>query len=476
MAHEVVVPLMGEGIFEATLVKWLKKPGDKIEKGEPLLEVSTDKVDTEIPALAGGFVVGIYAQEGDVVLVDQVIGHIGNTPDEKVVVPAARGSSSTSTASAVGTSKTFGKSIKPGGPGSHSSPSRESGKQSLSSAHSRNSPGFQEAHQGHSMAPSHLEMAGAVRSSPLVRRMARELGVDLRLVVGTGQFSRVTKQDLELFLSGASSSRHVPLIPAASASGELVVGADMAPFRVKTRDQDGVETLEGVGVRRESMTKMRRLIADHMVQSVRTSAHVTTTIEIDVEKIVQIRKEVSTRFLKDNDFKLTFTPFFLYAAIQAIKKDMIFNCSVDGYDILWKEDINLGCAVAIEDGLIVPVIKKAQDLSLTEVAQRLNDLAIRARSKTLKPDEVRGGTFSVTNPGMFGCLVSTPIINQPQVAILSVGAIVRRPVVLENDKIEIRSIASLGITFDHRVIDGQGGARFLSNIKNCLEFPTNLGV
>jgi 2-oxoglutarate dehydrogenase E2 component (dihydrolipoamide succinyltransferase) len=185
---------------------------------------------------------------------------------------------------------------------------------------------------------------------------------------------------------------------------------------------------------------------------------------------------VSTRFLKDNDFKLTFTPFFLYAAIQAIKKDMIFNCSVDGYDILWKEDINLGCAVAIEDGLIVPVIKKAQDLSLTEVAQRLNDLALRARSKTLKPDEVRGGTFSVTNPGMFGCLVSTPIINQPQVAILSVGAIVRRPVVLENDKIEIRSIASLGITFDHRVIDGQGGARFLSNIKNSLEFPTNLGI
>jgi len=301
--------------------------------------------------------------------------------------------------------------------------------------------------------------------------MAREMGVDLRLVEGTGQFCRVTKQDLHQFLSREGALNRDVSQSLVTSHESLIAQADMAPFRVKTKDLDGIETLEGVGVRRESMTKMRRLIADHMVQSIRTSAHVTTTIEIDLEKIVQLRRDANQGFFDHNGFKLTYTPFFLHAAVQAIKKDMIFNCSVDGYDILWKDDINLGCAVAIDEGLIVPVIKKAQNLSLAEIAVNLNDLALRARSKGLKPDDVRGGTFSVTNPGMFGCLVSTPIINQPQVAIMSVGAIVRRPVVVANDQIEIRSIMSVGITFDHRVIDGQGGARFLSNIKNSLENP-----
>ncbi|MEI8026215.1 MAG: dihydrolipoamide acetyltransferase family protein [Pseudomonadota bacterium] len=460
MAIEVVVPLMGEGIFEATLVKWLKKPGDKVEKDEPLLEVSTDKVDTEIPAIAGGYVIALYAQASDVVLVDQVIAHIGVSPDEKVAAPVrsapTKSPSPKPSSVAARPGQSAGAANKPSGPmGAQFSPQG-------------NRPGYQTA-----TVP--LELAGTVRSSPLVRRMASEMGIDLRFVEGTGQFSRITKQDLQQFLSGGGS--RIPTIEAVASSPEsLVAQADMAPFRVKTRESDGVETLEGVGVRREPMTKMRKLIADHMVQSIRTSAHVTTTIEIDLEKIVQLRREKNHAFAERNGFKLTFTPFFLHAAIQAIKKDMIFNCSVDGYDILWKDDINLGCAVAIDEGLIVPVIKKAQDLSLTEIAGRLNDLALRARSKSLKPDEVKGGTFSVTNPGMFGCLVSTPIINQPQVAIMSVGGIIRRPVVIENDQIAIRSIASLGITFDHRVIDGQGGARFLSNIKNALESPTDLGI
>lgn len=460
MAIEVVVPLMGEGIFEATLVKWLKKPGDKIEKDEPLLEVSTDKVDTEIPAIAGGYVIALYAQASDVVFVDQVIAHIGVSPDEKVAAPVRSAPTKSPSPKPSSVSARHGQNAgpahKPGLPIGSQSPFQG------------NRPAYQTA-----IVP--LELAGTVRSSPLVRRMASEMGIDLRFVEGTGQFSRITKQDLQQFLSAGGS--RIPTIEAAGSSPEsLVAQADMAPFRVKTRESDGLETLEGVGVRREPMTKMRKLIADHMVQSIRTSAHVTTTIEIDLEKIVQLRREKNHPFSELNGFKLTFTPFFLHAAIQAIKKDMIFNCSVDGYDILWKDDINLGCAVAIDEGLIVPVIKKAQDLSLTEIAARLNDLALRARSKSLKPDEVKGGTFSVTNPGMFGCLVSTPIINQPQVAIMSVGGIIRRPVVVENDQIAIRSIASLGITFDHRVIDGQGGARFLSNIKNALESPTDLGI
>lgn len=463
MAIEVVVPLMGEGIFEATLVKWLKKPGDKIEKGEPLLEVSTDKVDTEIPAIAGGYVIALYAQASDVVLVDQIIAHIGASPDEKVAAPAKNSPSKSPSKSPSPNPQVASRAAQSSG--SVKSPGVGHG--SPSSLHGTG------AAQQSAIVP--LELAGTVRSSPLVRRMASEMGIDLRLVEGTGQFSRITKQDLQQFLSGGGS--RIPRIEPAGASSEsLVAQADMAPFRVKTRESDGVETLEGVGVRREPMTKMRKLIADHMVQSIRTSAHVTTTIEIDLERIVQLRKEKNNAFAERHGFKLTFTPFFLHAAIQAIKKDMIFNCSVDGYDILWKDEINLGCAVAIDEGLIVPVIKKAQDLSLTEIAARLNDLALRARSKSLKPDEVKGGTFSVTNPGMFGCLVSTPIINQPQVAIMSVGGIIRRPVVVENDQIAIRSIASLGITFDHRVIDGQGGARFLSNIKNALESPTDLGI
>ncbi len=460
MAIEVVVPLMGEGIFEATLVKWLKKPGDKVEKDEPLLEVSTDKVDTEIPAIAGGYVIALYAQASDVVLVDQVIAHIGASPDEKVTAPAR---------ATPAKSPTPNPSHVSAGPGQKSGAANKS---AMSIGSQMTTLGARPAYQ---TATVPLELAGSVRSSPLVRRMASEMGVDLRFVEGTGQFSRITKQDLQQFLSGGGS--RVPRVELTGSSPESSVAqADMAPFRVKTRESDGVETLEGVGVRREPMTKMRKLIADHMVQSIRTSAHVTTTIEIDLEKVVQLRRDKNEIFSERNGFKLTFTPFFLHAAIQAIKKDMIFNCSVDGYDILWKDDINLGCAVAIDEGLIVPVIKKAQDLSLTDIAGRLNDLAIRARSKSLKPDEVKGGTFSVTNPGMFGCLVSTPIINQPQVAIMSVGGIIRRPVVVENDQIAIRSIASLGITFDHRVIDGQGGARFLSNIKNALESPTDLGI
>lgn len=457
MAIEVVVPLMGEGIFEATLVKWLKKPGEKVEKGEPLLEVSTDKVDTEIPAMASGFVLGVYAHANDVVLVDQVIAHIGLTPDENVAPPETASTAKSS-------SKSSKQPESPVRSGSHSGP--------MNKPH-RPDPSFlARATSQAQMLPSvPLELAGGVRSSPLVRRMAREMGVDLRLVEGTGQFCRVTRQDLHQFLSREGALNREVSQSVGTSPESLIAQADMAPFRVKTKDLDGIETLEGVGVRRESMTKMRRLIADHMVQSIRTSAHVTTTIEIDLEKIVQLRRDGNQGFFDRNGFKLTYTPFFLHAAVQAIKKDMIFNCSVDGYDILWKDDINLGCAVAIDEGLIVPVIKKAQNLSLSEIAVNLNDLALRARSKGLKPDDVRGGTFSVTNPGMFGCLVSTPIINQPQVAIMSVGAIVRRPVVVANDQIEIRSIMSVGITFDHRVIDGQGGARFLSNIKNALENP-----
>jgi pyruvate dehydrogenase E2 component (dihydrolipoamide acetyltransferase) len=445
MAVEVLLPLMGEGVHEASIVKWLKSPGERIEKDEPLLEVSTDKVDTEIPAPVSGFLKQTYVKEGEVVLVDQVLAHIVAHLDEQVDFqpPTSKQlKSETGTSSKLESKK--------------SKPARS-----------------ESFHAGQYREHVPIELAGTARSSPLVRKMAAEHGVDLRFVQGTGLHARITKDDLTDFLSGNGPTRFANLSQTNSAGaaqgGKLK--ADLPAFRVESRIENGRETLEGIEVRREPMKKMRRLIADHMVQSVSTSAHVTTTIEIDMHKISEFRAKFGAEFAQQHGFKLTYTPFFLHAAVFAIKQDMIFNCSVDGYDILWKDDINIGCAVAIDEGLIVPVIKKSQDLSFVELSGKLNDLASRARNKGLKPDEVRGGTFSVTNPGMFGCLISTPIINQPQVAIMSVGGIVRRAVVLGDDSIVIRPIATLGITFDHRVIDGQGGARFLSNIKNFLENP-----
>jgi 2-oxoglutarate dehydrogenase E2 component (dihydrolipoamide succinyltransferase) len=445
MSTEVLMPLMGEGVNEATVISWLKKPGDKVEKDEPLLEVSTDKVDTEIPAPSDGFLLATLAGEGDVIEVDQVIAHIGATADEKITESAA--------------SK---KSSKKAGA---SSGAKASGMPHGNTAATSNIPST-----GGFSSPVPMETAGAVRSSPLVRNMARDHGIDLRLVRGTGQHGRITKDDLERFMSGADSSR-IPVI--AGGSGEASVQSAFSPddqlFGQKTKVKDGTETLEGVIVERQTMPKMRKVIAEHMLRSVRVSPHVTTMIEIDLTNVVKYRAENQGSFTKDNGFKLTFTPFFIEAAVDAIKKDPMLNCSVDGYDVLMKKDINIGCAVAIDDGLIVPVIKKSQEMNLSGLASSLNDLATRARSKKLQPSEVTGGTFSITNPGMFGCLASTPIINQPQVAIMSVGSIVKRPVVIENDEIAIRSMCTLGITFDHRVVDGEGGAKFLANVKNYLE-------
>ena len=213
---------------------------------------------------------------------------------------------------------------------------------------------------------------------------------------------------------------------------------------------------------------MRRLIADHMVESVRTSPHVTTVFEMDMHKVVRMREQYKDQFFKEEGFKLTFTPFLIHAAVEAIKQFPLVNSSLDGYDLLMKKDINIGCAVALDGGLIVPVIKKAGELSLLGIARRLNDLVVRARSKKLKPDDVQGGTFTVTNPGGYGSITSNPIINQPQVAILGIGTIVKRPVVID-DMIGVRPQMMASLTFDHRVIDGEVGAKYLAAMKECLE-------
>ena len=426
---EVLMPLMGEGITEATLVKWLKQPGEQVRQEEPLLEVSTDKVDTEIPAPASGVLTEVFVRDGDTVAVNKVIAVIRSSG-------AAAGSTAPSTP----------KPVAAAFPTKAAAPTPQAAA----------APKAATAAVAPSAAAPLVTSGEKPRSSPLVRKMARAESIDLTQVLGTGLHGRITKRDVEAALASpvAATAR-------AGVSSPAVSGL------VTKRDGDR-ETLEGVPVRRERMSKMRTLIAEHMVRSVRTSPHVTTIFEIDMHQVTQVRAKAQAAFKAREGFGLTYTPFFVHAAVQAIKRFPIVNVSVDGDDILWKDQINIGVAVAIEQGLIVPVIRDAGTLNVLGIARRINDLATRARSKKLLPDEVQGGTFSITNPGMFGSLVSSPIINQPQVAILSIGAIIKRPVVI-NDLIGVRPLVQIGLTFDHRVVDGEGGARYLAYLKEVLE-------
>ena len=425
---EVLMPLMGEGITEATLVKWLKQPGEQVRQEEPLLEVSTDKVDTEIPAPASGVLTEVFVRDGETVAVNKVIAVIRSSgassatapSSPKPVAPTLPTKAETPSPQAIAVPKVTTTSVAP----TPVSPVPSSGEKP--------------------------------RSSPLVRKMARAESIDLTHVPGTGLHGRITMRDIEAVLAS-------PAVPTAKAQ----VAPSTVSGLVTKRDGDR-ETLEGVSVRRERMSKMRTLIAEHMVRSVRTSPHVTTIFEIDMHRVTQVRAKAQAAFKAREGFGLTYTPFFVHAAVQAIKRFPIVNVSVDGDDILWKDQINIGVAVAIEQGLIVPVIRDAGTLNVLGIARRINDLATRARSKKLLPDEVQGGTFSITNPGMFGSLVSSPIINQPQVAILSIGAIIKRPVVI-NDLIGVRPLVQIGLTFDHRVVDGEGGARYLAYLKEVLE-------
>jgi 2-oxoglutarate dehydrogenase E2 component (dihydrolipoamide succinyltransferase) len=419
---------MGEGITEATLVKWLKKPGDQVAKDEPLLEVSTDKVDTEIPSPGSGFLLNTTVKEGTTVEVNSTIAWIG---PEGMTPPDVNGSSASSVSD-----KPLTQNQKPIRP----APALQT---------PRNSPG------------AVLTGPVSMRTSPLVRKMARDIGLDPRMIPGSGLNGRVTKVDLEEFARSPSSF-----------SSNLVAQEPELLSRVSTVSSPDGETLDGVIVRREKMSKMRRLIAEHMVESVRTSPHVTTTFEIDLHRVVAMREKHKQNFEKKHGVNLTYTPMFLKAAVDAIKLHPIVNVSVDGDEILWKDQINIGCAVALGSegggGLIVPVIKSCQTLSLHEIAIKLSDLAQRARAKKLSPHEVVGGTFSVTNPGGWGSIHSNPIINQPQVAMLGIGAIVRRPVVVD-ETIVIRPMMMASLTFDHRVIDGEGGAKWLATFKKTLE-------
>ena len=430
---DVVMPQMGESIVEGTLTRWLKKPGDRVERDEPLFEISTDKVDTEIPSPSEGVLSEVLVQEGATVAINAVVARIGDgaakpaeapkeaPPVRPTEAPAAQPAQAPAEAPAVRPTEAQPEP-RAAAPAEQAEPTSEQGP-----------------------------------LSPLVRKMAREYNIDLARVKGTGEGGRITKQDVEAYMSSQAARTYESAAPAPAAAAQPPAAPPPMPLA------------ESAKTRTEPMSTMRQKIAEHMVMSKRTSAHVTTVHRVDMTKIAKLRDRSKAEFQARNGFSLTFLPFVTAAAGEALRAFPIFNASIDGKNILYHRDINIGIAVALEGGLIVPVIRNADEKNVAGLQRAIVDLATRARSRQLKPDEVQGGTFSITNFGSFGSIFATPVINQPQVAILGVGAVEKVPAVVEGDAIAIRSQAHLAVTFDHRLIDGALADQFCQKVKAILE-------
>jgi 2-oxoglutarate dehydrogenase E2 component (dihydrolipoamide succinyltransferase) len=442
---EIVMPQMGESITEGTVSKWLKAVGDTIEKDEPLLEISTDKVDAEVPSPAAGKLLEIKVNEGETVEVGAVLALVGaeGSANPESSGQKAEGSAPQSTAAA------------------------ETEKAQAASATAATVPTSSQIQTPKSNGQFSVEDLRRTKSSPLVRNIAKEHGIDITRIDGSGISGRVTKQDIMSFIETGAALRPQDLLrkdaPPAPATSAPAARSEYKPAPVTTSAEDRVE----------KMSVMRKKIAEHMTFSKQTSAHVTSVYEIDMTNVAKFRHQNKAEFQSRYGTKLTYMPFIFQAVNNAIRKFPIVNAQVDGENIVYKGDINLGMAVALDWGLIVPVIKKADTLSLSGLALAANDLADRARTKKLNPDEVTGGTFTITNPGVFGGLFGTPIINQPQVAILCVGTIEKRPKVFTSpegdDYIAIRTMAYFALTYDHRIVDGADAERFLSYMKEFLE-------
>jgi len=468
MPVDVIMPQMGESIQEGTLVKWLKKPGDSIGRDEPLFEISTDKVDAEIPSPAAGVLKEIKVKEGETVAIKTVVAVIETEAGAKAGASAPAPAPAAAEQPPEAATAT-GDGPKPAGsqPPARTEPSTPSRPTPAPAAGPSGgggggglrtpSPAAQAAPRGGG-AVTLLEERLRTKSSPVVRKIAAEHGVEIGDLTGTGISGRVTKKDILGYIETQESA---PAVPQPAASGGAPAPAMEAPRGVAA-------FAPGERFERVPMTAMRRKIAEHMIMSRRTSAHVSTAFEIDMTRIAKIRAARKDAFADRHGVNLSFMPFIMKATIDALLAYPTLNASIDGTDVLLKKDIHLGIAVALDWGLIVPVVKNAQDLSLAGLAKSMNDLANRARSKQLKPEEVAGGTFTITNPGIFGSLFGTPIISQPQVAILGVGTIEKRPVVID-DAIAIRTMAYFSISFDHRLIDGAVADQFMARIKKTLQ-------
>jgi 2-oxoglutarate dehydrogenase E2 component (dihydrolipoamide succinyltransferase) len=577
MATEVVMPQMGESIAEGTITKWLVKIGDKVERDQPLFEISTDKVDAEIPSPAAGVLLEIRNQEGETVPVNQVVATIGEAgeaagaaaPAAAATAPAAGAGAPAAAAApappagaaapaapAQASAPAAGAASKPAEPSAPApapasapapssqlaaaAPEKQAAPGAETAAHEETSregaaagdeaAAREETSEGAAAAsggagasgprrvpspaaPAAPAAAGAAAaeesqevrrdqgesdlaresdreevsegerlrrfSSPLVRSIAAKEGVDLQEVAGTGAQGRVTKGDILSFLEQRRTApAPAPARPAAVPPPPAAAPpAAAAPQPLRPTGGFYVPAyVEGENVEIEPMSKIRQITAAHMVYSKATSAHVTTIFDFDMSRVARIRARAKDNFARKEGTKLTFMPFIFKAVVNGLKAHRKVNASIDGTNIVYKKDINLGMAVDLGHGLIVPVIKHADHLNLIGLAKAANDLAERARGKKLKPEEVQGGTFTITNPGVFGSLFGTPIINQPQVAILGVGAIEKRPVVVEdadgNDSLSIRTRCYFGITYDHRLVDGADADRFMVDLKKTLETDT----
>ena len=452
MATEILMPQMGESIAEGTITKWLVQVGDRVERDDPLLEISTDKVDAEIPAPASGVLLEIRQPEGVTVPVNEIVGLIGEEGEKAGDAPAADAPAA-------------------------DAPAAEAPAAAETAASA--APAVEQEERSADGGETPLEERVRRFSSPLVRRIAKEEGIDLSQVPGTGVHGRVTKKDIMAYLE-ARSRGEVPAAPAPAQPAPAKPApapATPAPAAAPARPTGGFSVPaygQGENVRIEPMTRIRERTAAHMVYSKATSAHVSTVFHIDMSRIASLRQKVREKFQRDVGTKLTYMPFIFKAVCDGLRQYPQLNAAIDGSNIVYKNDINLGMAVALDpSGLIVPVLHKADERTLMGLARTANDLADRARNKKLKPEEAAGGTFTITNPGIFGSLFGTPIINQPQVAILGIGTIEKRPVIKTdaegNDMIAIRTMCYFAITFDHRLVDGADADHFMIAVKKTLE-------
>ncbi len=445
---DVVMPQMGESIVEGTLTRWIKHPGDKVERDEPLFEISTDKVDTEIPSPAAGVLSEVLVQEGTTVSINTVVARIGDGAGSAPAAAPAAAPSQQASKPEISTPPSTGVGPSAAAPEARTQAAPQPPQQPVPASAG---PYPFEPPQATTQPSAQEEQQGPL--SPLVRKMARDYNIDLSQVKGTGAGGRITKQNVEAYMSSQAARTYAaPSAPASQAA---------APTPMPLA--------ETAKVRTEPMSTMRQKIAEHMVMSKRTSAHVTTVHRVDMTKIAKLRDKSKAEFSARNGFSLTFLPFVTAAAAEALRAFPIFNASIDGKNIVYYRDINIGIAVALEAGLIVPVIRNADEKNVAGLQRSIVDLATRARSRQLKPDEVQGGTFSITNFGSFGSIFATPVINQPQVAILGVGAVEKMPAVIDGDAIAIRSQAHLALTFDHRLIDGALADQFCQKVKSILE-------
>jgi 2-oxoglutarate dehydrogenase E2 component (dihydrolipoamide succinyltransferase) len=468
MAREdMVMPKMGESIMEGTIIEWKKKVGDKVELDETVLEIATDKVDSEVPAPIEGVIVEILAEEGDTIEVGEVIAVIDTEAEE--------GSSTDSSSD-----KTSGEEDNKTEDSTEKTDEKEEQKAQKSEETSEKE--SQPAPTG-SSEPTREGSDGRF-FSPLVRSIAKEEGIsqeELESIDGSGSKGRVTKADVMNYLENRSSGGAAKSSAAQKSSGL----SRPASSSSQSKSGSGSKSINAGEIHVDwpqekvevvKMDRMRKVIAEHMVRSKQTSAHVTTFNEADVTKLVQFRNKHKKAFKEKHGFPLTYTPFFIEATIQAIREFPLINSSVEDDNILLKKDINYGLAVALGEsgtgGLIVPVIKNAGDMNLFGLAKSVYDVAMKARSKSLSPDDLTGGTFTLTNYGSVGNLFGTPIINQPQVAIFGTGSIEKKPVVMsgdEGDVIAIRNMCYLSMSYDHRIIDGALGGAFIQRVKDLLE-------